>query len=211
MYWYKDGEQKTWSILVDPLVCVLKSGTFGNLLVHGSIIPVEDNKRNRPDVALVVVSLKSPPTMTECPSDWHALMNLIKSSINAFRGWMSVLPSLSKRSRCWCHAVMPTSFVGCLLTWYAEMIVTGVQFRLRRLMYVHLPSESPPFPFGVIRPTVDPVRIMAVPPGRYSVVVMVGLELNWLHVFVLVLRLIDCWRSWSVFLNDVLRQCSVMH
>lgn len=83
---YKQGEQKTLSILVEPLVCVLKSGIVGYRRVHGSIRDVADRSLSMPDVAFSDVSLKSPPRIIECPSACRDRMKVIKSVMKACRG-----------------------------------------------------------------------------------------------------------------------------
>jgi hypothetical protein len=67
-----------------------------------------------------------------------------------------------------------------------------------------------PLPFGMIRPTVGPVRMIAVPPGKYSVVVFMLPELNWLLVLVQLCFRTVCWIRCWVLSKLVFRQCSVI-
>jgi len=206
-----DGEHSVVSIRCDPLRYVLKVTCVGKRWVHGSIRPVESISLSRPDRGLSEVSLKSPPRIMSWFIDWKkCLIWSVRSWMKACRGCKWDLPSWLRPTRCWCHAVKPMSLVGRMLTWYAEMIVSGFCCFLLRVTYVHLPILSPPRPVGCILPTVFPTIAIAVPPGRYDVAVCVWLEVIWRLTFSrIVLRIADCiWWCMSWWL--ILIQCSVI-
>ena len=120
-----DGEQSMVSIRCDPLRYVLKVGWVGKRCVHGSRRPVDIMSLSKPDRGFSAVSLKSPPRMMSCCIVWNCLTWVVRSCMKACLGCKYDFPIELSVILCWCHAVIPVSLVGRMLTWYTEIIVIG--------------------------------------------------------------------------------------
>ena len=73
------GEQRMVSMRCEPLRYVLKVGWVGKRWFHGSISPVDIMSLSSPERGFSAVSLKSPPNMMSCWSDWNCLTCSVRS------------------------------------------------------------------------------------------------------------------------------------